>query len=118
MEGISKKQLMEEIDELRRQVDELQEEKERLKQWKTEAERKGDRYRLINENTSDLIAVTTFSLNPTYTYISPSHKQVLGYDPEDLIGKQGIDFVHPDDKKRLLRYCKNISPSRHRNYWA
>ncbi len=102
MEGISKKQLMEEIDELRRQVAELQEEKERLKQWKTKEERKWDRYRLINENTSDLIAVTTFSLNPTYTYISPSHKQVLGYDPEELIGKQGIDFVHPDDKKRLL----------------
>jgi PAS domain S-box-containing protein len=106
MEGKTPRQLMEEIDELRRQVDQLQEEKERRNQWNMEEQHKWDRYRLISENTSDLIAVTTFSLNPTYTYVSPSHKQVLGYDPEELVGKPGIDFVHPDDKKRLLPLLK------------
>ena len=60
------------------------------------------RYRLIAENASDLIALTTFAFNPTYTYVSPSHKAVMGYNPEDLIGKQGLQFIHPEDKKRLL----------------
>jgi PAS domain S-box-containing protein len=60
------------------------------------------RYRLISENTSDLIATTTFDFNLIYTYISPSHKKVLGYEPEDLIGKSGFDFIHPDDKKTWL----------------
>jgi PAS domain S-box-containing protein len=58
-------------------------------------------YRLISENTSDFIAITTFSLNPIYTYVSPSHK-ALGYDPKELIGKAPLDFIHPDDKKKLL----------------
>jgi len=102
MKGETQKQLMEEIDELRRQVAELGKEKDRLNEWKREEQIKWDRYRLINENTSDLIAVTTFSLNPIYTYISPSHKQVMGYDPEDLVGKPGLDYVHPEDKNRLL----------------
>ena len=60
-----------------------------------------ERYRLISENTSDMIALTTFSLNPVYTYVSPSAKY-LGYEPEDVIGKPCFDFVHPDDKKKLL----------------
>ncbi len=102
MEVKTQKQLLEEIDKLRRQVEELREEKDLLNQWKTEEQRKWNRYRLISEHTGDLIAVTTFSLNPTYTYASPSHKQALGYDPEELVGRPGIEFVHPDDRKRLL----------------
>ena len=59
----------------------------------------GEKYRLITENTSDLISLITFTLNPTYTYASPSHEKMLGYAPEDLIGKPCFDLVHPDDKK-------------------
>jgi len=59
-----------------------------------------DLYRLIMENTSDLIA--TLKFDSTYTYLSPSHKKIIGYSAKDLIGKRGFDFVHPDDKKRLL----------------
>jgi len=62
----------------------------------------GERYSLITENTSDLIALTTFTLNPTYTYASPSHEKIVGYMPENLIGKPCFNLVHPDDKKKLL----------------
>ncbi len=61
---------------------------------------------MITENTSDLISTTTFSLNPIYTYVSPSFKKILGYEPEDLIGKNNLDFIHPDDKKTLLPLLK------------
>jgi PAS domain S-box-containing protein len=61
-----------------------------------------EKYRLITEHTSDLIAITTFTVNPVYTYISPSHKRAIGYDPEDLIGKSSFDLIHPDDRKKLL----------------
>jgi len=67
-----------------------------------------EKYRLISENTSDLIAVTTFTLNPTYTYISPSHT-ALGYEPEDMLGKSSFDFVHPDDKKKLFSLLKKYA---------
>ena len=64
------------------------------------------RYRLIAENTSDLIATLTFSLNPKYTYVSPSNKKIMGYTSEDLIGKPVFDLIHPDDKKELLRLAR------------
>jgi PAS domain S-box-containing protein len=59
-----------------------------------------DLYRLITENTSDLITIIKF--DSTYTYISPSHKKHLDYSPKDLLGKKGFDFVHPEDKKKML----------------
>jgi PAS domain S-box-containing protein len=57
---------------------------------------------LAIEKTSDLISITTFSLNPTYVYINPSHKNVLGYEAKDLIGKCALDLIHQDDKHQLV----------------
>jgi PAS domain S-box-containing protein len=65
-----------------------------------------DKYRLIAESTSDLIAITTFSLQPVFTYVSSSYKKNLGYDPNDLLGKNPFDFMHPEDKKRVLPVLK------------
>jgi PAS domain S-box-containing protein len=66
-----------------------------------------EKYRLIALNTSDLIAFTTFDVNPVYTFVSPSHKKLLGYDPEELLGKPGFDFIHKDDKHTLLTTLLN-----------
>ena len=55
-------------------------------------------YRLITESTTDLIAITTFSLKPVFTFVSPSHKTVMGYEPADLVGKSGLKFIHPEDR--------------------
>lgn len=68
-----------------------------------------EKSRLISEYTSDLVALTTFSINPVYTYISPSHKRIMGYEPEDLIGRSGLDLIHPDDKKKLLPLLKKYA---------
>ena len=71
------------------------------------------RYRLISENTSDLIALTTFTLNPTYTFASPSHEEILGYAPEYLIGKPCFDFINPNDRKDLLCLLRKYVDSYH-----
>jgi PAS domain S-box-containing protein len=55
---------------------------------------------LVPERTSDLVAITTFSLS-RYVYASPSHKRVLGYDPSDLLNRCPFDFIHPDDIPKL-----------------
>ncbi|HEX9438292.1 MAG TPA: GAF domain-containing protein, partial [Roseiflexaceae bacterium] len=54
-----------------------------------------ERYRLITENTGDLVML--LDQQGRYTYVSPSCRQVLGYDPAELIGASGFDFVHPED---------------------
>ncbi|MCK4359910.1 MAG: GAF domain-containing protein [Candidatus Cloacimonetes bacterium] len=64
-----------------------------------------EKYRLISENTNDLITISSFSLNPIYTYVSHSIKN-LDYEPEDLIGKPCFDYIHPEDKKKLLSLLK------------
>ena len=65
-----------------------------------------NRFKVIVDQTSDLISVTTFSLNPTYTYVNPSNIKAFGYDPEELIGKNALDYIHPDDKFKLLPLLK------------
>ena len=65
-----------------------------------------EQLRLVADNTSDSIAITTFDLKAKYIYVNPSVKTILGYEPEDLIGKSFFDFVHPDDKKSLFPLLK------------
>ncbi len=62
--------------------------------------------RLITENTRDLISITALDMNATFIYASPSYEKVLGYSPDELIGSSGMDFIHPEDKKRLLPLLK------------
>ena len=56
-----------------------------------------EKYRLIVENSSDII----FTLNGAgdFIYISAAVKNVLGYNATDLIGRPFRSVLHPDDIK-------------------
>jgi len=54
-----------------------------------------EKYRVIVENSSDVIFTT--DAREDYVYVSPSVTKVFGYQPEELIGKPFISFIHPDD---------------------
>jgi PAS domain S-box-containing protein len=58
------------------------------------------RFRALIEQSSDAIAL----IDPTGTilYASASTRRVLGYQPDDLVGKDGFSLVHPDDRERVL----------------
>lgn len=51
------------------------------------------RFRLLAENTSDLIAL--HDAKGCFLYVSPSCSMILGYTPEELTGKLLADLVHP-----------------------
>jgi len=57
-----------------------------------------ERYKRIVENTSDAIMLT--QPDGVVSYMSPVCKNVLGYAPEDLVGKVPNIF-HPDDTKKV-----------------
>jgi two-component system, cell cycle sensor histidine kinase and response regulator CckA len=57
-------------------------------------------HRLILENTLDLIAL--IDRTGRYVYVSPSHLDVLGYQPAELIGSSFFEFVHPLDRAALM----------------
>lgn len=54
-------------------------------------------YELLSNNVKDLICI--HDLEGTLLYISPSIKQIAGYEPQDLLGKKLSDYYHPDDLK-------------------
>ncbi len=52
-------------------------------------------YRLVAENASDIIL---FSGNDTKRrYVSHAVTPILGYSPEELLGTEPLDYVHPED---------------------
>lgn len=53
------------------------------------------RFRLLAENTADLI--TCSDSDGRRVYVSPASRDLLGYEPADLVGKQPRDLAHPDD---------------------
>jgi PAS domain S-box-containing protein len=52
--------------------------------------------RIVEQSTD---VATIFAADGTITYVSPSVRRILGYDPADLIGNQGYEYVHPDDRE-------------------
>ena len=57
------------------------------------------RFRSLVMNSSDMI--TVFAPDGTRLYASPSIERVLGYKPEEMIGGNAFDLVHPDDAQRV-----------------
>lgn len=57
------------------------------------------RFQSIVETTSDFI----WEVNEkgVYTYASPGVKEMLGYDPEEIIGKTPFDLMPEKEKKRV-----------------
>lgn len=55
---------------------------------------------LINEG-SDLIVIV--DAEGICKYLSPSFEAILGYCRNDFIGKNGFDFIHPDDKEVISK---------------
>lgn len=57
-------------------------------------------FRLLAENSSDII--TRQTLDNTLLYLSPACKNLLGYTPEELVGKSVYDILHPNDTRNLV----------------
>jgi len=75
-------------------------------------------YNLIVKNTTDVVTLTTFTLNPVIIYINPSIKINTGYEPEELLGKSPFEFIHPDDKKKLLPILKNYVSAKLKKFFT
>ncbi|HHW61932.1 MAG TPA: PAS domain S-box protein [Syntrophomonadaceae bacterium] len=55
--------------------------------------------RRITENMVDMIS--QIDVDGIFEYVSPSHENILGYAPEELLGNTFYDFVHPDDMQKV-----------------
>lgn len=59
------------------------------------------RYRLMSENSTDLISRHT--IDGVFLYASPACRSLFGHDPEALLGRSLLEFVAPDDQGAILR---------------
>lgn len=79
-------------------------------------------YRLMAEHASDVIWVFDM-MNKTFSYMSPSVKQFLGYSPEELMALPFGTSLHPADiaptvhrlRRMILEFKRNPGPQ---NKWT
>ena len=102
----TKEQLINELIKLRKKIAKLESAKISHQLAEKQLVKSEELYRLIAENTSDVITLHDFNLQATFTYISPSIK-ISGYEPEELLGKSPFEFIHPDDSKKLFLRLKS-----------
>ena len=63
-----------------------------------------ERYKLITENSHDI--VTLMDINGVYDFVSPSVKDILGYEVNEMLGQNSLSFVHPDDLSMITERMK------------
>ncbi len=60
------------------------------------------RYRLLAENSSDVIWTMDLGLN--FTYVSPSNQIIFGYDPDEMLHKSLQDLLTPESYREAIDY--------------
>jgi len=58
-------------------------------------------WRAITSNVNDLISV--LDSQNRWVYANPSHRDYLGYEPDELEGRDATQLAHPDDRALLER---------------
>jgi PAS domain S-box-containing protein len=74
-----------------------------ISEWKraaTAIEQSERYYRSLIENALDVIAVLDGDLR--FRYASPPTQRVLGYRPEELVGRSVLDLLHPEDVQTVM----------------
>ncbi len=64
------------------------------------------RFRVLIENSAD--AITLMSSDGTVIYDSPAAPRLLGYGPDELVGRNAFDLIHPDDLPQVQRALRQI----------
>ena len=112
-----KEQLLEEIAEMRQRILELEayEVKHKnmentLKDNEETLRESSERFRSLVETTSDWI--WEVDKNGVYTYVSPKIRDILGYEPEEILGKTPFDLMPPNEAKRVADLFSSMTTSR------
>ena len=76
------------------------------------------RFRTLIENSWDAFAL--FGADGTTLYASPSTSQIIGYSPNEVVGRNAFEFIHQDDQ-HMVRDRLNMAleqPGAHINIQA
>ncbi|MGA1871590.1 MAG: sigma 54-interacting transcriptional regulator [bacterium] len=65
-----------------------------------------EHYRLLAENTTDLISV--YNADGTVDFASGVSRSLYGYSPREIIGSSNLQHVHPDHQDKVLAAMNNL----------
>jgi PAS domain S-box-containing protein len=85
----------------RRRTEEARQETERA------LKKSEDRYRTLVESSNDW--VWEVDSEAKYTYVGPQCRNILGYEPEELIGRSAFDLMPEDEALRVAEVFGTIS---------
>ncbi len=73
-----------------------------------EALRKSEkRFRALVENSSD--AVVLLRLDGEIADVTRSMRGILGWEPAEVIGRRGFDYLHPEDRDSIVRGFERVA---------
>lgn len=80
------------------------------KQSEAALQKSEERFRNIAENTMQMI--WEVDRHGMYTYCSPIVERLLGFKPEEVLGKNFYDFFHSDDREKLKEAAFTVFESK------
>jgi diguanylate cyclase (GGDEF)-like protein/PAS domain S-box-containing protein len=75
-----------------------------------EASEQRDLYALLTEHNTDTLV--RGNLDGVRLYISPSVRDLLGYAPEEMVGRRAAEIVHPDDLPEFRLLMEEVRAGR------
>jgi PAS domain S-box-containing protein len=78
-----------------------------------EARTAAERFRMIANNASDV--VITIDMQFVRRYVSPGCRDLLGYEPEELIGGSPLSLTHPEEIERIGECLREMIAGRDRD---
>lgn len=97
----NEEELRQNAEEMRATQEELQKTNKSLETQIKEVENAQKRLHSLLENASEVISI--YDANGIVKYESPSVKHILGYSPEEVIGKSAFDTVHQGDDSPMRK---------------
>ena len=94
-------------EELEQRLRKLQRKLDEQRQAKSAYLEKEEKFRALIEAVSDWIYEV--DLNGVYTYASPKVKNVMGYSPEEVVGRPIVDFMPENEVAHTLKFFKDIT---------
>jgi PAS domain S-box-containing protein len=73
-----------------------------------------EKYKNIISNLMDIIII--LDLKGNFQYVSPQIYNISGFQPEEIIGKNGFKLMHPDDIKNAAVILKEAMAKKKRVY--
>lgn len=101
-----KEQLLQNAEEMRATQEEIKRTNVKLEEQIEEVNKSQQRTQVLLENASEIINI--YDEDGAVKYASPSISNILGYNPDELVGSLETDRVHPKGKEAVRKLFEDL----------